>query len=330
MPYGKKYFMRRFEMKKRIFTVALCLLLALVFTGAVFAAGAGQAGAAGGKPKVAIVLKTLSSPYWQTVLGGAREAAAKYGYELVELGPPTEDAVTEQINMMEDVISKGEVVGIVFSPSQPPTAVNVLNRANAAKIPVAIIDTPMPPTFSEASYLTFIGSNNYQIGVMGAQEMMKVLPKGGRITILEGAPGNVAMTDRADGAEKVFRDNGFVIESRQPANSDRERAFSIMQNILQRGDVDGVFSANDDQAEGAYRALTQSGKKAVVMGVDGNQSAKESVRDGGLFGTVAQDAAGMGFLGVESIYKTLNGQSVDKKIDAPTPVITKDNVSRYL
>jgi ribose transport system substrate-binding protein len=186
----------------------------------------------------------------------------------------------------------------------------------------------MPDGFTD--YLTFIGSNNYQIGVLGAQEMLKVLSKGAVVTILEGAPGNVAMTSRADGAEKVFKDAGIIIESRQPANSDRERAFTIIQNVLQKGNIDGVFSANDDQAEGAYRALLQNGKKAVVIGVDGNQSAKESVRDGGLFGTVAQDAAGMGFIGVESIYKFINGQSVEKKIDAPSPVITKENVSQYL
>jgi len=309
--------------------ISLCLVLAMVFAGSVFAKGASQAGpSAGGKQKVAIVLKTLSSPYWQTVLKGAREAAAKYNFDLVELGPPTEDAVTDQINMMEDVISKGEVVGIVFSPSQPPTAVNVMNKAKTAKIPVAVIDTPMPPDYSD--FLTYIGSNNYQIGVLGAQEMLKALPAGAKVTILEGAPGNPAMTQRADGAEKVFKDAGITIESRQPANSDRERAFSIIQNVLQKGDIDGVFSANDDQAEGAYRALSQNNKKAIVMGVDGNQSAKESVRDGGLYGTVAQDAAGMGFLGVESIYKFLNGQSVDKKVDAPSPVITKANVSQYL
>ena len=313
-------------MKKRIFILSLCVLLALVFVSSVFARGS-QA-ASGGKPKVAVVLKTLSSPYWQTVLSGARKAAAQYGFDLVELGPPTEDAVTEQINMMEDVISKGEVVGIVFSPSQPPTAVNVLNRAKAAGIPVAVIDTPMPDSYTD--FLTFIGSNNFQIGVLGAQEMMKSLPRGAVITVIEGAPGNPACSERADGAEKVFRDNGFIIESRQPGMSDRERAFSIMQNVLQKGDVAGVFAANDDMAEGAFRALSQNNKSAIVMGVDGNQSAKESVRDGGLFGTVAQDAAGMGFLGVEAIYKFINGQSVDKKIDAPTPVITKANVSQYL
>ena len=314
-------------MKKRLLIISFCILLTMVFVGNVFARGSGQTSGEG-RPQVAIVLKTLASPYWQAVLSGAREAAAQYGFDLIELGPPTEDHVTEQINMVEDVIARGNVAGIVFSPSQPPAAITVLNRARAAGIPVAVIDTPMPDGFD--NFLTFIGSNNYQIGVLGAQEMMKVLSQGDTVTILEGAPGNVAMTQRSDGAERIFRENGILIESRQPAFSDRERAFSIMQNILQRGDVNGIFAANDDQAVGALLALTQNNKTAVVMGVDGNRFALESVRDGGLFGTVAQDAAGMGFLGVQSIYRHLNNQPVERQIDAPTPVITRNNVAEYL
>jgi ribose transport system substrate-binding protein len=312
-------------MKKKFRVLGGCILaLAVLATGFSACSRGGS-----GKPKVAVVLKTLSSPFWQSALKGAQEAAERYNFELIELGPPTEDAVTEQINMMEDVLSKGDIVGIVFAPSQPPAAVNVLNRAKAANIPVAIIDTPMPESYTD--YLTFIGSNNYQIGILGAKEMLKALHAGAKVTILEGAPGNPSMTERADGAEKVFRDAGIVIQSRQPAYSDRNQALNIIQNVLQSDpDIAGVFSANDDQAEGAYRALVQNGKRGVVMGVDGNQSAKESVRDGGLFGTVAQDVFAMGFMAVESIYKAVNGEQVEKKIDAPTPVITKDNVAQHL
>ncbi|MCL1993596.1 MAG: sugar ABC transporter substrate-binding protein [Spirochaetes bacterium] len=310
-------------MKKRILAIFLCMALSMVFVGNAFARGSAQAA----RPQVAIVLKTLASPYWQSVLAGAREAAAIYGFDLIELGPPSEDHVIEQINMMEDIIARG-VSGIVFAPSQPPAAVGVLNMARSAGIPVAVIDTPMPDGFD--TFLTFIGSNNYEIGALGAQEMMRYLSAGDTVTILEGAPGNVAMTLRSDGAENVFRANGVVIQSRQPAFSDREQAFSIMQNVLQLGPVDGVFAANDDQAVGALLALTQNNMTAVVMGVDGNSFAIESVRDGGLFGTVAQDAAGMGFLGVQSIYRYLNNLPVERHIDAPTPVITRDNVTDHL
>jgi ribose transport system substrate-binding protein len=313
-------------MKKttRLVSILVCVLLIVCMAGA-FAFGKKDTGPK--KIRIAVVLKTLSSTYWQTVLGGAQLAANELGIEIIPLGPPAEDAVEEQINMLQNVISQ-KVDAIVFSPSQAPTAVPVLAKAKAAGIPVIVIDTPMPPNFDD--YVTFIGSNNIQIGILGAQEMIKAMPKGGKVLLLEGAPGNVAMTERADGAEKTFKDAGFIISDRQPAYSDRERAYSITQNVLQKGDIDGVFAANDEQALGAYRALTQLGKTAVVLGVDGNPDAKESVRDGGLFGTVAQAADQMGYLGVMRAIDAINGKSVPKKIDAPTPVVTKANVAQYL
>ncbi|MDR3312641.1 MAG: sugar ABC transporter substrate-binding protein, partial [Spirochaetaceae bacterium] len=209
-----------------------------------------------------------------------------------------------------------------FSPCQAEGAVTVLNKAAAAGIPVVVIDTPMPASYT--SGVTFIGSNNYQIGVLGAQAMLKALPANAKVLLLEGAPGNVAMTERTDGAEKTFKDAGMTIVSRQPAYSDRERAYSITQNVLQTTALDGVFAANDEQALGSYRAINQAGKKAVVVGVDGNPDAKESVDKGELFGTVAQSADQMGYLGVKYALDAVKGdKSIAKQIDAPTPVYMK-------
>jgi ribose transport system substrate-binding protein len=120
------------------------------------------------------------------------------------------------------------------------------------------------------------------------------------------------------------------IISRQPAYSDRDRAYGIAQNVLQTSTIDAVWGSNDDQAAGALRAIVQAGQNAVVVGVDGNQFALESVRDGGLYATVAQSADQMGYLGVQYALDAVAGKSVEKKIDAPTPVVTKANVANYL
>jgi ribose transport system substrate-binding protein len=308
-------------MKKsgRLISVLVCILLMFVCVTGVFAAGRQQQG--GGKLRVAVILKTLSSTYWQTVLSGAEKAAGELGVELIPLGPPTEDDAIAQTNMVEDVITQ-KVDAIVFSPCQAEGAVTALNKARDANIPVVVIDTPMPAAYTSA--VTYIGSNNYQIGVLGAKEMLKKLQAGAKVLVLEGAPGNVAMTDRADGAEKTFKDAGATIVSRQPAYSDRERAYSITQNVLQTTDLDGIFAANDEQALGAYRAITQAGKQAVVCGVDGNPDAKESVDKGELFATVAQSADQMGYLGVKYAVQYVKGdRNIEKMIDAPTPVYTK-------
>lgn len=313
---------------KRFIWVIMAFVLATVCVTGAFANGGGeQSKSGGGQLRIAVILKTLSSPYWQLVLGGANNAGKDFNVTIQAFGPPSEDGVEEQINMVQNAI-QNKFDAIVFSPCQPPAALSVLNQAKQAGIPVVVIDTPMPADFQ--NYITFIGSNNYQIGVIGAQEMLKVLNPGAKVLILEGAPGNPTMTDRANGAEKVFRDAGMNIVSRQPAYSDRDRAYGITQNVLQTTDIDAVWGSNDDQASGAYRAITQAGKTAVVVGVDGNQFALESVRDGGLYATVAQSAEQMGYLGVQYAIDAINGKSVDKKIDAPTPVVTKANVGGFL
>jgi ribose transport system substrate-binding protein len=313
---------------KRLISVMTCVLM-MVCIGSAFAKGGGEQaqGGSGKQLRVAVILKTLSSPYWQVVLGGSENAGKSFNVRIEAFGPPTEDGVEEQINMVQNAI-QNKYDAIVFSPCQPPAAISVLNQAREAGIPVVIIDTPMPAEFQ--NYVTYIGSNNYQIGVVGGQEMVKVLKMGAKVLIIEGAPGNPSTTYRADGAEKVLRDAGMNIISRQPGYSDRDRAYGITQNVLQTTDIDAVFASNDDMAVSALRAITQVGKTAVVVGVNGDQFALESIRDGGLYATVTQSAEQMGYLGVQYAIDAINGKTVEKQIDAPTPVATKANVGDFL
>ncbi|WP_320121849.1 sugar ABC transporter substrate-binding protein [uncultured Sphaerochaeta sp.] len=308
----------------------MMILLALVLIAsqtALFAQGQ-QETADSGKMKVAVVLKTLSSEYWQRVVNGAEEAAVKYDVELIKLGPPTEDAVEQQINMVQDALTANPAA-LVFSPSQPPTAVNVVNRAKDQGIPVILVDTPMADGFD--NYDTFIGTENFVAGQMGAKAMVDELGRPGKAVVIEGAPGNPTTTQRADGAEDVFKKAGFEIVARQPGYSDRERAYTVMQNILQgNADIDAVFCSNDEMALGALRALQQVGIDALVLGTDGNKSALESILDGGLFGTAAQKPEAMGYLGVEYAIKAANGETIDKRIDSGVDIITIENAQAAL
>jgi ribose transport system substrate-binding protein len=262
------------------------------------------------------------------VVNGAEEAAAKYDVELIKLGPPTEDAVEQQINMVQDALTANPAA-LVFSPSQPPTAVNVVNRAKNQGIPVILVDTPMADGFE--NYDTFIGTENYVAGQMGAKAMVDALGRAGKAVVIEGAPGNPTTTQRADGAEDVFKEAGFEIVARQPGYSDRERAYTVMQNILQgNADIDAVFCSNDEMALGALRALQQVGIDALVLGTDGNKSALESILEGGLFGTAAQKPEAMGYLGVEYAIKAANGETIEKRIDSGVDIITIENAQAAL
>ena len=280
--------------------------------------------------KIGVVLKTLSSEYWKTVAQGAKDAAkaSKVKVELIVLGPPAENLIEQQINMLQDVLSQNPDA-LIFSPSQPATAGSVLAKFKDKKIPVLLVDTGMPEGFTD--YLTFIGTDNYSAGKKGGEALAALVTQGDKVALLDGTPGNSAMNDRIKGANDVLLAKGVLVAANQPAYSDREKAYTVMQNILQANpDIKGVFAASDEQALGALRALQQSKKDAPVIGVDGNPDNLKSILSGGQTGTVAQGNYDMGRLAVEKALEAIDGKPVQKRIDSGATLITKANAQELL
>ncbi|MDR3518100.1 MAG: sugar ABC transporter substrate-binding protein [Azospirillaceae bacterium] len=299
-----------------------------VCAAAAFAVVANASMASAENVKIAVVLKTLSSQYWKIVAAGAQDAAKKNNVDLILLGPPTEDAIEQQINMVQDALSQ-KPAALIFSPSQPDTAVNVLLKAKAQHVPVILVDTGMPASFTD--YVSFIGTDNVAAGKAGGEALAKLLKKGDKVLLLDGAPGNPSMNDRVNGAEAVLKDAGIVIASRQPAYSDREKAYTATQNVLQSTpDVAGVFAGNDEEALGALRALQQSHKNVPIIGVDANTDNLRAILAGDLYGSIAQGNFEMGRLGVVKALDAIAGTAVEKRIDSGASLITKDNAQNVL
>jgi ribose transport system substrate-binding protein len=230
--------------------------------------------------------------------------------------------------MVQDALA-GKPDVLIFSPSQPATAVNVLMKAKEQHVPVILVDTGMPASFTD--YATFIGTDNTAAGKAGGKALAAVLKKGDKVLLLDGAPGNPSMTDRVNGAESVLKAAGMVIASKQPAYSDREKAYTATQNVLQSTpDIKGVFAGNDEEALGALRALQQAGKKVPVIGVDANNDNLKAMLAGDLYGSIAQGNFDMGRLAVEKGLEVLAGKTVAKRIDSGATMMTKANAQKML
>ncbi|HNV36416.1 MAG TPA: sugar ABC transporter substrate-binding protein [Rectinema sp.] len=309
-------------MKKMKRFVSIILMVAFVF------AISAPAFAADKRLKVGVVLKTLSSQYWKIVAAGAKTAAQNNNVDLILLGPPTEDAIEQQINMVQDVLSQNIDV-LVFSPSQPAASVNVLLQAKAKKIPVILVDTGMPEGFND--YASFIGTDNLAAGKAGGKALASQLKPGSKVLLIDGAPGNPACNDRIKGAEEVLKASGMIIASKQPAYSDREKGYTVTQNVLQANpDINGVFSANDEMALGALRAMQQAGKRVPIIGVDATEDALKSILAGEMYGSVAQGNYDMGLLAIEKAIELKAGKTIEKRIDSGATLITKENAQDLL
>ena len=274
---------------------------------------------------VSVVLKTLSSPYWKYVEAGAKKAGEDLGVNVTIVGPSAESEVIQQVNMLEDQLSQSPDA-IVVSPSQPDTVIPTLEKA-AKDVPVLLIDSDV----DFKGKLTFIGTENYAAGQEGGKKLASLLTSGDKVVLIAGALGNPATDDRIKGAKDALEAAGMVIVSEQSADSDKTKAMSVMENILEKdSDIKGVFAANDDMALGVLRAVQAKKLDVKIFGTDGTEEAVQSIIDGGLTGTVAQSPYNMGYQGVEYALKAAKGESVESRIDSGIDIILAENATKQL
>jgi ribose transport system substrate-binding protein len=290
---------------------------------------AAEGGDGGEEVTIGVILKTLNSPFWQRVSGGAEEGAEEAGVTITLAGATQESNIQEQIDKVRAAITQ-QVDALLVAPTAADQLQPVLQEAVDAGIPVLLVDTNIP-NWDGAE--TFIGTDNVEAGRQGGDF---ILSQGdsGKIAFIAGVPGNPSTDDRVTGAKEAIEGSGIEVVAELNANSDRAEARAAMADILQANpDLTFVFCANDDMALGAIEAIKAAGLdpgEMVIVGVDGNTDAVESIIAGELTASVAQNPENMGKQGVLSAKELLDGGTIEERIDTGTTLVEASNAEAYL
>jgi ribose transport system substrate-binding protein len=283
-------------------------LAAIIAVGATTAAQAAD--------KLALVLSTLNNPFFVTLRDGAAAKAKELGYDLVVLDSQNDPA--KELSNVEDVLNQN-VKLVMLNPADSDAAKASVAAANHKNVPVITLDR----SANGGDVVTHIASDNVAGGRMAADLVIKKLGGKGNVVELEGVPGASAARDRGKGfGDEIATAPGIKIIAIQTANFDRTQGLNVMENILQaHSDIDAVFSQNDEMALGALKAIQAAHRKIVLVGFDATDDARAAIKAGEMYGTIAQQPAMIGSLGVEAADKVLKGQSVPKFTGVPLQVV---------
>src|SRR5690606_38348649 len=105
-----------------------------------------------------------------------------------------------QVQVVEDLLNRPDVKAIAISPSNAPAMGNMLRRV-APSIPVMTIDADLIEADRELR-ATYLGTDNYQMGVLMAEHAKGLKPDGGTVCL---QLGNVA-ADNINARAAGFRD----------------------------------------------------------------------------------------------------------------------------
>jgi len=269
---------------------------------------------------------------WTAGLGyWARESAKQYP----EIDWTIQDAKNpdEQINSLENMKSDG-VDAMVIVPTESAAITPIAEKLHKAGM--LIVD--VSAGFSKPVADVFIEGDNVAFGRKSAEFIAQRLKGSGKIAVLEGIPCTVN-TDRVNAAKEVFKAYpGIQIVAEGPGLWNREKAETVMQNMLiANPHIDAIWAADDDMALGVESALKSAGrdKNIWIIGGGGMKDIVKRVMDKdplfpadityppSIIGFGIQAAAGM-LHGDKKITKQFIPQHVVIDLDQVTPENAKD------
>ena len=296
----------------------------LLATAVAIGSGVGLARADG--ETIAVFTKNQTNPFFQNVRVGAENAAKQLGAKVIQYVPTKPDSIPEQMSQVEDVIVK-KPNAIVFTPVDYKALIPSVEKMNAAGIPVVNVTDHM----AGGKLVSFVGIDDYKVGLATGQALVKALDGKGNVVILEGVKGSLSSQDRTRGLiDAVKASPDMKVLATQPGNFQRLNALQVMENLMQSfPQIDGVLAANDAMAIGAIEALEAASRKAIVVGINGTKEAVDAVKAGKLLASGQADPFMQGCLATIIAIRNLRHQAVPNDMFLKPSVIDASNYKEF-
>ena len=281
--------------------------------------------------RIALVMKTLTNPFFIEMEKGARRAEAELGIELIVRTAAQETSIEQQINIVEGLIRE-QVDAIVIAPGDSVSLIPVLVKAQEAGIVIINIDNRLDVEASEEIGLVgvpFISVDNQLGGYLSAKYIADLVDTPTEAVILEGIATAQNSIDRKAGAVQAFEENpNSELVASVSANWKIDEAYGVAANLFEEHpDVGLVFCANDMMALGVVQFLTDTGRDAVyVAGFDALDEASQAISDGTLMVTIDQQAAEQGYYGVVYAVRALDGEELPPETMIDVLVVIKETL----
>ncbi len=281
--------------------------------------------------RIALVMKTLTNPFFVEMEKGARKAEGELGIQLIVKTAAQETSIQQQIEIVGELV-KQKVDAIVIAPGNSLELIPALKKAQDAGIKVVNIDNQLDTDLSKKLGLTnvpFISVDNEKGAYMSAKYVSDMIKTPTKVILLEGIRDARNAQDRLAGAKRAFQENpNITIVASETANWKIDEAHDVTARLFQANpDIGAVFCANDMMALGIIQYLEEKHlSNVLVAGYDNLNEAQQAIKDGKMISTIDQQAALQGYMGVVDAMKMINGETISPLVFVDVILVTKDNI----
>ena len=245
---------------------------------------------------------TMSNPYYQLLDEQIRILIEANGDQLISRDAGMHQ--DKQLEQVKELIDAGVEV-LFLTPVEWDNVKPALELANAAGIPIIVVDTPVED--SELVSCSVL-SDNYEAGVLCARHLLSIRDSA-----------NILLLEHVTAESGKERIQGYLL---------------VMEKLLkEHPEADTLMALNDPSAFGGMAAIRGAGltDRFLVYGVDGTPEAKGMVKDGMMTATCAQFPLIVSEKTVEQGYRFLKEGPGSRKEEVIVPVelITAENIDHF-
>jgi ribose transport system substrate-binding protein len=281
--------------------------------------------------KMVAFITNSTSDFWKIARKGTEKADTELTDVAVAFKTTNTGAVDEQNGLVRHALDVEEADAIAISPIDPTAQKTVIN--NAAKRALVITQDSDAPDTDRALY---IGADNRAAGRQAGDLIKKALPQGGKIMVFVGKREVQNAKDRFEGLKEALQGSNVVVIDLMTDDADagnaRNNAYEALKKNPDIAGMVGLWSYNGPAIVQALRPEGKLGKIQIVC-FDDDRETLAAIKDGSIFGTVAQQPFEYGYQTVKAAEQILKGDRsvipANKTIFIPTVVIQKNNVDDY-
>jgi ribose transport system substrate-binding protein len=285
-----------------------------------------------------LVASNIKLPYWRAAFDGLDRASKDLQIRAELVGPDSYDPKAQR-EIFREVVATKKPTGILVSAADPELMKGEIDSALAAGIPVVTMDSDAPGSHR----LFFIGTNNYQAGLMGGRVLAEHLKGKGNIVVFT-IPTQANLIERLRGYQEALSGTSIKIVQTIDIHGEPSIAFDKTMEIVKNTSmkVDGFVCLEATAGKEVADVLARNNvKDKTVVAMDTDEGTLEWIQKGVIAATVAQKPFTMAYYGLCALDQlhhnkpaTLNADwrqnlqaVVPSVIDTGSSLIDRANVS---
>lgn len=284
-----------------------------------------------------LVADNTKIAYWQTASQGLSHAAAEMKVKSQVQGPDNHDPQGEHDAFKRAVAQKPS--GILVSATDASILTPDINAALEQGIPVITIDADAP----DSKRLFFVGTDNYNAGLLGGKMTAKLLNGKGNVVIFT-IPSQVNLKDRLQGYQAAFADHTDVKVSQVvDMNGNSDIAFDNAKKLLDaKSKVDAFICLEALSCPAVADVVNRAnmGGKVTIVAMDTDPGTVDWINKGVISATIAQKPYTMAYYGTKLLdmihhnpitplagdWDTNVFSPIPKSVDTGSFIVNKSNV----